>query len=303
MQPSSPLSYYPQTPSGSRNPLQFRPLNSSPLVESPGSPKTSPVAAAQARRKSQYKAHTPTTPLLSRGFLGARGPTRRTPSAASNPSSYLGGSVESDPQKVFLRDRLKARCLERAVKAREQAIRGKRRGHLNEPSSDDQPMDDDDEEDDEDIMQDELFRRIMNNVSRKQTHSYRVSYAQEVGSSFDPDLEDVSSWEQELAASSTIDTRTVSAIPSASATSNNTMEPWSDQGHIDAEDILTPVDLDDEELEEYAEEYARRAALADFEDLPEDELFAWSDGEDLGATPLQSFAFREAEEDDSMDMS
>ena len=39
----------------------------------------------------------------------------------------------------------------------------------------------------------------MANATRKEHHSYRVSYAQEVGSSFDPDLEDVATWEQELA--------------------------------------------------------------------------------------------------------
>ena len=39
----------------------------------------------------------------------------------------------------------------------------------------------------------------MANATRKERHSYRVSYAQEVGSSIDPDLEDVASWEQELA--------------------------------------------------------------------------------------------------------
>jgi hypothetical protein len=38
----------------------------------------------------------------------------------------------------------------------------------------------------------------MANSNRKQVHSYRVSYAQEVGSSFDPDMEDVGSWEREL---------------------------------------------------------------------------------------------------------
>lgn len=38
----------------------------------------------------------------------------------------------------------------------------------------------------------------MANANRKQVHSYRVSYAQEVGSSFDPDMEDVGSWEHEL---------------------------------------------------------------------------------------------------------
>ncbi|GLB38986.1 hypothetical protein LshimejAT787_0601480 [Lyophyllum shimeji] len=44
---------------------------------------------------------------------------------------------------------------------------------------------------------------------------------------------------------------------------------------------LTPVDLDDEELDAYAEECARRAALADFEDIPQDELFSLSDVEEL----------------------
>ena len=43
---------------------------------------------------------------------------------------------------------------------------------------------------------------------------------------------------------------------------------------------LTPIDLDDEELEAYAEECARGAALADFDDIPEEELFSWSDFEE-----------------------
>jgi hypothetical protein len=40
---------------------------------------------------------------------------------------------------------------------------------------------------------------------------------------------------------------------------------------------LTPIDLDDEELAAYAEECA---ALADFDDIPEEELFSWSDFEE-----------------------
>jgi hypothetical protein len=39
----------------------------------------------------------------------------------------------------------------------------------------------------------------MANATRKENYSYRRSYAQEGGSSIDPDLEDVASWEQELA--------------------------------------------------------------------------------------------------------
>ena len=38
----------------------------------------------------------------------------------------------------------------------------------------------------------------MESSFRKSQHSYRVSYALEVGSSFDPDLEDVAKWEEEL---------------------------------------------------------------------------------------------------------
>lgn len=51
-----------------------------------------------------------------------------------------------------------------------------------------------------------------------------------------------------------------------------------------------PFDSDEAELEEYAAEYARITALAEFEDLPEEELFDWSDIEGLI-------------EEDSMDLS
>jgi hypothetical protein len=43
---------------------------------------------------------------------------------------------------------------------------------------------------------------------------------------------------------------------------------------------LSPVDLDDEELAAYAEECAQRAVMADFDDIPEEELFSWSDFEE-----------------------
>lgn len=38
----------------------------------------------------------------------------------------------------------------------------------------------------------------MQSANHKKKHSYRVSYAIEVGSSFDPDMEDASAWECEL---------------------------------------------------------------------------------------------------------
>ena len=147
MYTSTPISHFPSTPAGGRDRLQFRPLNSSPLVESsPGSTKTSPVAAAQARRKSQYKGHAPITPLSFRSLSAGKGSSRRGDYTPPPP-------VKDDSQKALLRRRFKARCVERAVRAREKVIRGKRSLRM---SSDDFQMDDDEEEGDDEIMKDEV---------------------------------------------------------------------------------------------------------------------------------------------------
>jgi hypothetical protein len=62
--------------------------------------------------------------------------------------------VEGDSQKALLRGRFKARCVERAVRAREKAIRGKRSSRI---SSDDFHMDDEEEDEgDDEIMKDEV---------------------------------------------------------------------------------------------------------------------------------------------------
>ena len=145
MQSLSPIYNTPSTPANSRTPLQHRPLNSSPLAAQ-NTKMSSPLTSAQARRRSQYKPQIPSTPSSAGKFL-----SRRLSSAGNTPTM-----VEDDPQKAFLRGRFKARCIERAVKARETALRSRRSGTLSEPSSDDFPMDDDEEEDDEDIMQDEV---------------------------------------------------------------------------------------------------------------------------------------------------
>lgn len=53
---------------------------------------------------------------------------------------------------------------------------------------------------------------------------------------------------------------------------------WLEEPEPEVKD-LTPADLDDEEIEAYAEECAQRAALAEFEDIPDEELFNWSPDE------------------------
>lgn len=156
MYSSSPPHQCPSTPLAPRNPLTFKPLNSSPLARSPDRANSSPVAAAQARRRSsQYKAPIPKTPAPPRVFSNSRR------SSSSGGRLFTNGSHVATPagpesQKMFLRDRFKARCFERAAKAREKAIKGKR--YANEPSSEDYIMDydEEDDDDDEDIMQDEV---------------------------------------------------------------------------------------------------------------------------------------------------
>ena len=123
---------------------------------------STPVAAttqAHHRRKSQYKALTPNTPT--RIFSNSR---RSTSSGGGGGGyHYITTPSRSDSPKLSLRNRFKARCFERAAKAREKAIKGKRyANHQRQLSSgddffmDDDEYDDDDDEEDEDIMQDEV---------------------------------------------------------------------------------------------------------------------------------------------------
>ncbi|KAJ6614767.1 hypothetical protein B0H10DRAFT_1950453 [Mycena sp. CBHHK59/15] len=240
--PSTPVSNH--TYPGLSGPAAYRPAHSSPLaplsplVPTGSSPGSSPIAAAQARRRAQYKARVPSTPV------------------ASSSRAAIGDAGD-DPQKAFLRTRLKLRCIERASKARARAVQKKRYMSSSEAGSDDMDarMEMDDEEgEQEDPIFDELFTRIMHNTTRKAHHAYLYSYDREVGSSFDPGLEDAQNWEHELAAEPSPD-----EIAAVSA-------------ELD--------DADDRVLQAYLEE---QAAFADFADIPVDELFSWSDlEEDLG---------------------
>lgn len=155
MMDSSPSLHFPSTPSTNRiksySGLDYthRPLNSSPLASPTFS---SPVAAAQARRRSQYKSKTPTTlvPSSSRVF-------------STNGRPSLGGdaqeSPEQDAQKAFLRARFKDRCKDRLRTSRANAVKEKQRRYASGSSDGfDEAMDEDDdrEETDDDVMQDEV---------------------------------------------------------------------------------------------------------------------------------------------------
>ncbi|EED84869.1 predicted protein [Postia placenta Mad-698-R] len=231
-----------------------QPQNSSPLASSiPSSPTSSPGAEASARRRSQYKSHALSSPTATR--------TRRRVTLGDLSAPRFGpddtpAKAEEAPRKTVLRERLRARCLERALRDRERKIAGRRHARSEASSDGDDDImeddDDDEEEDDEAVINDErgtgtdwrrrrtqLFRRLIANGRRKQQHQYRLSYAYDVGSSFDPDMEDINEWEQ---------------------------------GPLDPPPIsTTPEDLDEEELAAYAEE----AAL--LEDLRPEDLYSLSD--------------------------
>ncbi|KAI5997286.1 hypothetical protein F5J12DRAFT_906995 [Pisolithus orientalis] len=223
---------------------------------------SSPTASAQERRKGQYKS-----------LLSYRTPESSSVSRRLFSTANVGQlDCSTDPTKSFLRERFQARCREHARKARQRAV-SERRGSMG--SSDaglyfDDEMDCDAEETDEDVLQDELFRRIVESANHRARHAFRLSYSLEVGSSFDPDLEDVSVWESEL------------------------------RGSVHAQH-LTHHDPE-EELVAYAEEYAALADFADI-DLSAEEFSSWSDVEDDSLGRPQAERTVADQYDQDMDMS
>lgn len=239
---------------------------------------SSPTTCAQERRKGQYKS------LFSHRMPDSSSVPRRLFSTAS--AGQLDCST--DPTKSFLRERFQARCREHAKKARQRAV-SERRGSIG--SSDtgfffDDEMDCDEEETDEDVMQDELFRRIVQSANHRSRHAYRLSYSLEVGSSFDPDLEDVSAWESELRTEPLPSTST-STTPIPNSTTSRAMSTSSPPPLLSAISarpssihvLHLTGDDPDEELIAYAEEYAALADFADI-DLSAEEFSSWSDVEE-----------------------
>ncbi|KAJ7053355.1 hypothetical protein C8F01DRAFT_1064876 [Mycena amicta] len=268
----SPLSTYNQTPARpsptsvfhfSKSPaLMHKPSHSSPLAgSSPLSAHndddggldfdvdhndfaSSPTVAVQARRRAQYKSspnvptRTPRMPPLLLGF-----PRRPSGGVDLGPGAELGDDGDAS-QAAFLRTRLKKRCFERAAKARERAVNGKR---TSMPSSDGFDVDEDMDDEEEDPLLDDLFLRIMRNQSRKMRRTYLHAYDREIGSS-DPALEDPQEWEDELG-------NTYAHPPSTSTSA---------------------APLDDTE-ERALQEYLAEEALAEFADIPPEELFGADD--------------------------
>ena len=149
------------------------PLHSSPLA----SPTSSPAANASARRRLQYKANAFSSPVSLRdaGKYANSPSQRRRPSAGlfvegsssssgrsnplpqKSPTAAPGAPTEEPPRNTLLRERLKARCIERAQRKRERAIARGSRQLSSEPSSDGmEDMMDEDSENEESMLNDEV---------------------------------------------------------------------------------------------------------------------------------------------------
>ncbi|KAF7289786.1 hypothetical protein MIND_01352800 [Mycena indigotica] len=198
-------------------------------------PGSSPTVAVQTRRRAQYKSSSSRPPRVPPLVLGF--PRRASGGADLGAGAAMGDDGDGS-QAAFLRTRLKKRCLERATKARERAVNRKRGGQMNMSSSDGFDFDEEMDDEEEDPLLDELFIRIMRNQTRKTRRSYLHAYDREIGSS-DPALEDPLEWEDEL---------------------GNTFDPLTS--------IPSAVDED-----EALQDYLAAEALADFADIPPEELF------------------------------
>ncbi|KAK0227830.1 hypothetical protein IW262DRAFT_1292761 [Armillaria fumosa] len=78
------------------------------------------------------------------------------------------------------------------AKARESAVKRMRNADR------DDVFDDDKEETEDEVFKDEFFQWIVKHTNGQTRHAYKLSYANEIGSSLDPHMVDVGAWEAGL---------------------------------------------------------------------------------------------------------
>ncbi|KAI9459149.1 hypothetical protein BJY52DRAFT_1416187 [Lactarius psammicola] len=195
---SPSLNQDPRTPSSSST---YRPHTSSPLSESfSPSPSASAAASLQSRRIAQYKSTATPTRRVSTAY--SYRPSRASVDKLSFVPSLFSSTAVSEesenPRDALLRGRLRERCARRAQQARTKRVETERRKNALSSDGEDVDMDSDEENDEDTVLNDELFRRIIASASQKRRYSYRLSFQNEVGSSIDPDMEDIAAWERSL---------------------------------------------------------------------------------------------------------
>ncbi|KAH9063252.1 hypothetical protein EDB87DRAFT_1575644 [Lactarius vividus] len=189
------LNQDPHTPSSSST---YRPHTSSPLSES-FSPSPS-AASLQSRRVAQYKSIATPTRRVSTAY-SSRPSHASVDKFSLFPSLFSSTAVSGESENTrdtLLRGRLKERCARQAQQARTKRVETERRKSALSSDGEDVDMDSDEEDDEDTALNDELFRRIIASASQKHRYSYRLSFQNEVGSSIDPDMEDIAAWERSL---------------------------------------------------------------------------------------------------------
>lgn len=84
----------------------------------------------------------------------------------------------------------------------------------------------------------QFYARIVREAERKRDYSYRVSFQQDVGSSFDPALEDPAEWEHDLRGTSSfsaVDVLTLTCL--LAGTSSDSPRPPSEFDEDEADEL------------------------------------------------------------------
>ncbi|KAG8959146.1 hypothetical protein FRC00_001901 [Tulasnella sp. 408] len=95
-----------------------------------------------------------------------------------------------------------AKCAARVAKDREKVKEREKRKYASsssEAGSSDVEMssDGEDEDDNKDEVDDSLYQRLMADQKRRERHNQMYLFERQVGSSFDPDAEDLAEWEED----------------------------------------------------------------------------------------------------------
>ena len=166
------------------------------------------------------------TPSMNASTSQAQNQSRRASYKAKKP--LFPALLSPEPtQKALLRDRLKAKCVERAKKDRTKTVKRRAEGSASNSNvfasssdydgSSDMEMDQDDGDDDDDEddlvswnilntphhvltpIPPQLFHRVVMADRRRQQHRAAYSFQEEVGSSYDPSIEEEAEWEKQQA--------------------------------------------------------------------------------------------------------
>ncbi|KIO31926.1 hypothetical protein M407DRAFT_122155 [Tulasnella calospora MUT 4182] len=183
-----------------RTPLQ-------PLQHSGGSPHSlSQHSSSPCAPSSPLNPYTARKGRSSRSSLSSSGsatlPSNRKAQYKARRPAYSLAPAPEPPVNGFLRDKIMAKCAERVAKDREKAKKREKRKYASsssEAGSSDVEMssDGEDEDDAKDEVDDSLYLRLMADQNRRDRHNQMYLFERQVGSSFDPDIEDLAEWEED----------------------------------------------------------------------------------------------------------